>query len=66
VRGAVGEPALQRAADHAADDAVLVDAAGATSSVSIVRPSRMIVISSAICSISLSLWLMMIDVIPCP
>ena len=36
----------------------------ATSRVSIVWPSRMIVIASAICSISLSLWVIMIDVMP--
>ena len=35
-----------------------------TSSVSIVRPSRMMVIESEICSISLSLWEIMIEVIP--
>ena len=34
--------------------------------VSIVLPSRMTVTESAIFLISLSLWLMMIDVIPCP
>ena len=56
---------LEVAADHAADDPVLVDAAVADlSSVSIVRPSRMIVMASAICSISLSLWLIMIEVMP--
>ena len=35
------------------------------SSVSTVRPSRMIVVVSAISAISLSLWEIMIDVMPC-
>ena len=35
-----------------------------TSSVSMVRPSRMIVMASEICSISLSLWLIMMQVMP--
>ena len=37
-----------------------------TSSVSMVLPSRRMVIESAICSISLSLWLMMIELTPLP
>jgi hypothetical protein len=36
------------------------------SSVSIVMPSRMIVVESAMAAISLSLWLMMMQVMPSP
>ena len=62
----VGEAVLEVAADHAADDPVLVDVSARTSRVSMVRPSRMIVIASATCSISLSLWEIMIEVMPLP
>ena len=42
-----------------------VTSSATMSSVSTVRPSRMIVVVSAISAISLSLWEIMIDVMPC-
>ena len=64
VRRVVGVAVLEVAADHVLDDALLGDVA-ACAIVSIVLPSRMTVTESAIFLISLSLWLMMIDVMPC-
>jgi hypothetical protein len=61
----VGDSGLHVAADHALDDAVLADVAAMDVERLDVPPSRMMVILSATRRISLSLWEMMIEVMPC-